>query len=79
MIYTKHGHYQGTSSRVSTPFRWYKTGRSAQNAGTNARCTRIEKLIVEIRESSITTITQLLYVLFLVLPAELCKDKEKIA
>lgn len=79
MIYTKHGHYQGTSSRVSTPFRWYKTGRPAQNAGANARCTRIGKLIVEIRESSIAAITQLLYVLFLVLPAELCKDKKKIA
>ena len=75
MIYTKHGHYLCTSSRVSTPFRWYKTGRPAQNAGANARCTRIGKLIVEIRGSSITAITQLLYVLFLVFLAERRKGK----
>ena len=75
MIYTKHGHYLCTSSWVSTPFRWYKTGRPAQNAGANARCTRIGKLIVEIRGSSITAITQLLYVLFLVFLAERRKGK----
>ena len=34
-----------------------------QNAGASARCTRIGKLIVEIRGSSITALTQL-YVLF---------------
>ena len=37
------------------------TEAPTQNAGANARCTRIGKLIVEIRGSSITAITRLLF------------------